>query len=355
MKAPTVVDLFAGCGGGSIGFQAAGFAVAGAVEIDPQASAGFKANTGFAPLVTDVRDVDADLLCVPDELTLLFGCPPCQSFTELRRGDTHRTASDDVRDTLPTQYLRLVAELRPRHLAFENVPGMATGRGKLQFRRLVDGLARLGYSLVWDVVDAAEFGIPQHRRRLLLVASRVTEPVLPVPTHTCVDRDGRPGFNTVRGAIGHLAALRAGEEDAQDSLHRARRHSDLVVRRLDAIPEGGARADLPAELQLRCHQGHDGHFDIYGRMWWDRPAPTLTSGCTNPSRGRFSHPEQSRGLTVREAALLQGFPPYTRLFGGVEAMSLQVGNAVPPLVAQRIGEVVLDVEQAARRRRARGA
>lgn len=344
MSRLTVVDLFAGCGGGSIGFQAAGYEVLGAVEIEPSAATGFEYNTGIAPLVADIRDVTAGDLDIGEELTLLFGCPPCQSFTELRRGDTHRTELDDVRDRLPTEYLRLVTELQPRQVALENVPGMVSGRGQMHFRQLVDGLERAGYRVRWGVLDAADFGVPQHRRRLLLIGSRVAAPTLPAPTHSADGAEGTSPITTVRDAISHLAPLAAAESDPHDPLHRARRHSDLVVKRLEAIPEGGGRGDLPPDLQLRCHQGHNGHYDIYGRMWWDRVAPTLTSGCTNPTRGRFAHPEQNRGITVREAMLLQSFPATARLAGGIEAMSLQVGNAVPPLLAQRVGELILSME-----------
>jgi DNA (cytosine-5)-methyltransferase 1 len=342
MSALTVVDLFAGCGGGSIGFQAAGFKAVGAVEIDGDAAKGYEMNTGTKPLVADIRDVASSDLGVTDELTLLFGCPPCQSFTDLRRGDTHRTEMDDIRDALPSQYLRLVKELLPRHIAFENVPGMVSGRGKLQLLQLVAGLRELKYSVDWAVIDAAEFGVPQHRRRLLLIGSRVAVPALLTPSHGPADE--LADYTTVRAAIGRLRRLKSGESDPADPLHRARLHSDLVLRRLEAVPEGGGRTDLPTELQLKCHQGHGGHYDIYGRMWWDRPAPTLTSGCTNPSRGRFAHPDQCRGITVREAMLLQSFPTSATLVGGIEAMSLQVGNAVPPLLAERIGTVVKESE-----------
>jgi len=163
----TVVDLFAGCGGGSLGFRAAGFTPVGAVEIDPTAAASYEANLGFAPITRDIRKVPgAEILSTAKlragDLTLLFGCPPCQSFTVLRRGQS-TTAKDRQRNRLPREYLRLVGELRPRHLAFENVPGMADGRGRAELDTLIDGLRALGYKVLWEIIDAVDYGCSSSR------------------------------------------------------------------------------------------------------------------------------------------------------------------------------------------------
>ena len=345
----TVVDLFCGCGGGSMGFHDAGLRTVGAVEIDADAAAAFTLNVGIAPLVKDVRDVRGqDLLSAAGlnrgELTLLFGCPPCQSFTVLRRG-ADPSEQDQRRNTLIYEYLRLVDQLHPRHIAFENVPGLVEGRWHPYFDRFRAVLADLDYKLAWRVVDAAEYGVPQRRRRVLVIGSRVAEPRLPRKTHSEHGDGTHKPFVTVRDTISRLRQLAAAEHDPDDEFHRARRHSDLALRRLAAVPEGGGRADLPDHLVLDCHKNHNGHYDIYGRMWWDRVAPTLTSGCTNVTRGRFAHPEQDRAITLREAMLLQTFPPDARLCGGVEKMALQVGNAVPSLLAQRIGETIIDMDR----------
>lgn len=344
----TVVDLFAGCGGGSIGFLQAGFEVIGAVEIDQDASTAYEANVGVEPLVRDVRGVTGkDLLAGTGvevgELTLLFGCPPCQSFTILRRGAAE-TAVDGARNTLPHEYSRLVEELRPRHIAFENVPGMVDGRWRHRFDELLAELDRLGYQCRWDLLDAADYGVPQRRRRLLVVGSCVADPVLPRASHAAASADGLPAHRTVRDAIGALRRLGPGEEDPADPLHRARHHSEIALRRLRAVPEGGGRKDLPPELQLACHQGHPGHYDIYGRLWWDRPAPTLTSGCTNVTKGRFAHPDQDRAITLREALYLQGFPADASLAGVTDTMALQVGNAVPPPLTAAVGRTILEMD-----------
>jgi DNA (cytosine-5)-methyltransferase 1 len=352
----TMVDIFAGCGGGSLGLQQAGFKPVGAVEIDERAASAYQYNLGLRPITADVRRVRACQL-VPDrtEVTLVFGCPPCQSFTTLRRG-TEITAEDRQRYQLIGEYLRLVADLRPRHVAFENVPGMQFARrdrlarsGKREIHprlnRLVGRLHDLGYDAEWDILDAADYGVPQHRRRLVVLASRVAKPRLPARTH---GPDAAAPWRTVKEAIRDLPALNRGEVDPADPYHAARRHSSIAMERLTALKEGQARADLPERLQLQCHKDHDGHYDIYGRMWWDRPAPTLTSGCTNVTRGRFAHPEQPRAITIREALRLQSFPDDARLSGGHEAMAVQVGNAVPPLLACAIGHVIAEMEAESR-------
>jgi DNA (cytosine-5)-methyltransferase 1 len=348
----TLIDLFAGCGGGSIGFAKAGLTPVGAVEIDAEAATAYEANVSLRPVVRDIRRVDgADLLGSANlkagECTLLFGCPPCQSYTILRKG-AKSTRRDRLRNSLYRDYLRLAESIMPRHIAFENVPGMLSPRWRPRFDALLDGLEDLGYAYEWALLDAADFGVPQRRKRILVIASRMTAPVLPTPTHAEKPAGRLRAHATVRSVIGSLPVVRSGEADPGDPYHRARRHSELALRRLRAVPEGGGRADLPEELQLECHKEHDGHYDIYGRMWWDRPAPTLTSGCTNVTRGRFAHPEQDRAITLREALMLQSFPRWAELRGTFEQMALQVGNAIPPLLAQRIGETIMAMEASAR-------
>jgi DNA (cytosine-5)-methyltransferase 1 len=345
----TLIDLFAGCGGGSLGFRQAGFAPVAAVEIDRDASAAYEANLRVNPIAKNIRLVSGSELLMMSglqtgECTLLSGCPPCQSFTELRKGSSS-TRRDRRRNRLYEDYIRLVSDVRPRHIAFENVPGMLSSRWRYHFDALLQGLGNLGYESIWDVVDAADYGIPQRRKRVLVVASRVTEPLFPEPTHFDEPTDRRRRrHRTVWQTIGDCLPLESGEYDPDDEYHEARLHSDLALKRLRAIPEGGARGDLPKRLQLECHKDHNGHHDIYGRMWRDKPAPTLTSGCTNITRGRFAHPEQDRAITLREAMLLQTFPRRTVLVGTSEQMALQIGNAIPPLLARRIGDVVMTME-----------
>ncbi len=340
---PTAVDVFSGCGGSSLGVVGAGFEVVGAVEVDEVAAISYRRAVGVAATVADIRDISPETLApsgAQGELTLLFGCPPCQSFTDLRRGRS-RTSADDERDRMPDEYVRFASRLEPRNIVFENVPGLVAGRHRTSFDRFITSLTTLGYRIAWGVLDAADFGVPQRRRLLVVVGSRVATPRLPEPTHGPTTRHAH---KVVRDAIARLPGLGSGEASDGDPMHRARHHSELVVERLRHLGPDGSRRDLPQRLQLRCHLGHDGHKDAYGRMSWDKPAPTLTSGCTNVTRGRFCHPEQDRAITPREALLLQSFPADVILAGGAEAVAAQIGNAVPPVMATAIAAAVLDFD-----------
>jgi DNA (cytosine-5)-methyltransferase 1 len=321
----TAVDLFAGAGGLSVGLQKADFDVRAAVEIDPTSAATYRLNHKDTPvLVADIRRVTgAALLRAANvgrgELDLLTGCPPCQGFSALK---TRRqaTAVDDNRNDLLFEMLRLTRAIRPRALILENVPGLADDGRFAEFRQQ---LAKAGYRSDFAVLDAAAYGVPQRRRRLVLVAIRCGE----VPAHW----KDLPGVTkSVAQAFHGL-----GEAGASgDKLHDLpARRSALVEQRIAAIPhDGGSRSDLPAELQLACHARSNGYSDVYGRMAWNDPAPTITSGCHNPSKGRFLHPVLNRNITLREAALLQSFPKDYEfaLTRGKEHVASQIGNAFPP-------------------------
>lgn len=337
----TAIDVFAGCGGSSIGFRRAGFRIVGAVEKDATAAASYKRNLGFKPVIADICEITGpELLHAAGlsrgGLSVLIGCAPCQGFTSHRRDGTR---GRDPRNALLDEFMRLVRSTRPEFVVFENVPGLAKGPSRWRFEHAKRALAVAGYSVAHGLVESADYGTPQFRRRLLVIASRVVAPALPEPTHGEPSRrEVRLGqlrpWLTVRSAIGDLSRLRPGRVDSADELHKARTHSDMALRRLRHVPrDGGSRDSLPPELVLACHRNHDGHHDVYGRMWWDKPAPTLTSGCTNVTRGRFAHPDQDRAITIREALLLQGFPRFAWVGGGIEQQSLQVGNAVPPPLA----------------------
>jgi DNA (cytosine-5)-methyltransferase 1 len=322
------------------------------VEIDDDAAESYRLNVGLKPVTRDIRKVSGTELLqaaglAPGQCTVAVGCPPCQSYTVLRRGSP-AVAADKERDGLAREFLRLVGEIRPRHVVFENVPGMAVGNGRTEFFGVVEGLKKLGYSSKWATVDAADFGVPQHRRRLILLGSRVSAPSLPTPTHGPGQDSGLKPYVTVQDAIGSLEPPPADGEKGSDPLHMARCHSELVLRRLHAIPVGGGRTDLPKELELDCHRGHKGHYDVYGRMRWDRPSPTITSGCTNVTRGRFAHPDQDRAITLREAMLLQSFPPTATIAGKGDSRPQQVGNAVPTILAERIADAVVSMEESSR-------
>jgi DNA (cytosine-5)-methyltransferase 1 len=248
----------------------------------------------------------------------MAGCPPCQGFSTLR-ARSGRTAAPDARNDLIDEFARLTLALRPKMVMMENVPALARYE---KFADFVDKLERDGYQVVTEVLDVSCYGVPQRRKRLILSASRVGTPRLASEMKT---------RKTVRSAIGSLK--RSG--DSGDSLHdyQSTRRTARVQAMIEAIPkDGGSRHSLPDGMKLCCHQKTSGFNDVYGRMKWDDISPTITSGCSNPSKGRFIHPDEDRPITLREAALLQGFPKDYRfdLSHGRESIALMIGNALPP-------------------------
>ncbi|MCC7168741.1 MAG: DNA cytosine methyltransferase [Rhodospirillales bacterium] len=322
----SAIDLFCGAGGLSLGLRMAGYRVRAAVERDAVAARTYRMNHRKTVLLeADIRKLSAAALLRAasierGDLDLLAACPPCQGFSTIRTRNAP-SAVRDVRNSLIGEVLRFVRNLRPRAVLVENVPGLAKTR---QFVDFCAGLRRHGYAYRWSIVNAQDHGVPQRRRRLVLVAARAGEPPLPVQGH---------GVVTVRDAIGHLSAPRT----STDALHNyVTAVSEAVLERIRRIPrDGGSRSSLPAKLVLDCHRNTSGFRDVYGRMSWSNPAPTLTGGCINPSKGRFVHPKQNRAITLREAALLQGFPAKYQfdLSGGRYRVALQIGNAVPPPLA----------------------
>jgi len=319
----TAVDLFSGCGGMTVGLKQAGFHVLGAIEIDTLSVETYGANhPEVKQWNSDIRELDAHdvrrtLGLRRGQLHLLAGCPPCQGFSSLRTLNGSKRV-DDARNLLLHDFLRFAMEFLPKTLLLENVPG-------LQFSLLFDefrtSLSELGYHQDFKVLDAADYGVPQRRTRLLLLASRVRAVQFAPPTHR---------RQTVWSAIGQLPeAGRSGDPLHDFPEHRSSRVLELIAK----IPKnGGSRADLGQDNQLPCHQRTNGFKDIYGRMAWCDVAPTLTTGCSNPSKGRFLHPEKNRAITLREAALLQAFPKHYKfsLRKGKSGVAEMIGNALPP-------------------------
>lgn len=320
---PTAIDLFSGAGGLTLGLRWARFRVLGAVELDLLAAETYRTNfPGVHLWDMDVRQLSVarvlrELDLRPGQLDLLAGCPPCQGFSSLRSLNGHKQVDDD-RNDLVLQFERFVRGLRPRAVMLENVPGLISDA---RLHRLARTLAELGYQVSTGVLDASRFGVPQRRKRMILVAGRRRPiPLAPEEEPT----------KTVWDAIGSLPPV----GNSGDPLHdlpeiRQPRIRELIAR----IPQdGGSRSDLGAEGQLGCHRRCDGFYDVYGRMAWREVAPTITSGCINPSKGRFLHPQEDRAITLREAALLQGFPPdyHFSLRRGKYSAAEMIGNALPP-------------------------
>jgi DNA (cytosine-5)-methyltransferase 1 len=323
MGRPIAIDLFCGCGGLTLGLKSAGFRVVGAVDNDPLSVETYKLNHPRVKVwETDIRKlkvsaVKKKLNLWKGELDLLAGCPPCQGFSTVRTLNGGRRIEDE-RNDLIYEFLRFVEGLRPKTVMMENVPGLAVDK---RMEALMEQLTELGYSGEFRILDAADYGVPQRRRRVIVLAGRFGPVDFASPEGTRL---------TVRNAIGNLPA--AGM--SSDSLHdMPEKRAPRVVEFIGRIPkDGGSRLQLGEDAQLSCHKKCNGFKDIYGRMAWDQPAPTITSGCVNPSKGRFLHPEEDRSITLREAALLQGFPVDYRISlrrGKFPAAAL-IGNALPP-------------------------
>ncbi len=327
----TAVDLFSGCGGLTTGLKLAGFRVMAAVECEPGALEAYEANHADVAQIyrQDIRKLTGrtildDLEIKRGQLDLLAGCPPCQGFSRMRtlnRGE----AADDPRNDLVQEYARLVRELLPRALMLENVPGLA---GDSRYLELLRSIRNLGYTATDEVHNAADFGVPQRRRRLIMLAVRGAQVAMPIAV-------AKKKRGTVRQAIGKLS--RPGtSKDAVHDVSEARRPE--IAEMIQKIPhDGGSRKDLGPRHELECHKDFDGFYDVYGRMRWDEVSPTITGGFVNPSKGRFLHPEQDRCVTPREAALLQTFPlkysfPIRR---GKYPVATMIGNAFPPELARR--------------------
>jgi DNA (cytosine-5)-methyltransferase 1 len=316
------VDLFSGCGGLSEGMRQAGFDVRVAVEINKDAALTYKMNhPATEVLQMDIRRIEPRTikeLLGDAPLHLLAGCPPCQGFSSVRK--LHRKHSiRDERNKLVTEYFRFVEELKPLTIMMEIVPGIVN---YYLFRDLVKKLKKLGYAIKLNIVNVKDYGVPQRRRRLVMVGSVLGQIDIAQPTNE---------RTTVREAIGRMETI----DQTNDQLHRIiAKHTERINKMISMIPKnGGGRKDLPEEYRLKCHNKDNvGFDDIYGRLRWDDYSNTITAGCLNPSKGRFLHPEENRVITPREAALIQTFPLDYKFPTRISKTSLanMIGEALPP-------------------------
>ena len=330
-SAPTVVDLFCGAGGLAYGFTKAGLRVAAGIDMDESCRYAFEANTRSRFVCKSVEDVDArelNRLYRGRGRRVLIGCAPCQPFSSYNR---NRAA--DAKWSLLNAFARLVRGTSPHVVSMENVPRL---RSHAVFGKFVKCLKGEGYRVWHDAVKCSDYGVPQTRRRLVLLASKLGDIEMIDGTHA-----GRP--LTVRDAIGDLEPIQAGSSSRRDPLHRARGLSETNLERMSQTPQGGDWRDWDDLLVLPCHRKRSGksYSNVYGRMSWDRPSPTITTQAITWGTGRFGHPDQDRALSLREAALIQTFPRGYRFADGKNGMrsgeiARHIGNAVPVALGKAI-------------------
>lgn len=359
-----VIDLFAGAGGFSEGFRRAGFEIVFANEIEKEMVETYNCNHENVDIShKDIRDLTPDDIDYgKEEIDIIIGGPPCQGFSTV--GDRRE---DDTRNSLFKEYLRIVSHFQPKFILMENVEGilsMEDGKIKDKILRELKNMGKC-YDVDYHVLNSANYSIPQKRKRVFFMANNLglknkvpdKETYLPKEKDSLLSTKLRR-YRTVEDAIGDLSSLSPGEKKEeynkppqtkyQKNLrgntnvlynHEASSHGKKVLKRLSEIPPGGNHSDLPAELQLSS-----GYPNIYGRLEWKKPADTMTGNCGCISApGRFIHPEQDRGITVREAARLQSFPDSYEFKGNKGMQYKQVGNAVPPLLAQKIAFAIKDM------------
>lgn len=334
----SVVDLFCGAGGLSYGFKQEGFEIVGGFDIDENCRYAFETNNG-APFVrrdvAKLKATDLNALFVPGTAKVLVGCAPCQPFS------TYNQKNEDPKWQLLRRFGSLIKQAQPDIVSMENVPRLLNFREGTVFKNFVQGLAKSGYNVTWDVLYGPDFGLAQTRSRLVLLASRLGPIALPEPTHE------PDSYRTVKDEIGELPAIEHGGYDARDPLHRASRLSETNVRRIANAKPGGTWRDWQPDLVAECHrvESGKGYSSVYGRMVWSAPSPTITTQFFGFGNGRFGHPEQDRALSLREGALLQGFPRNYEFVEPGRPIQMKnigrlIGNAVPVKLAAAIARAV---------------
>ncbi|MCE9572520.1 MAG: DNA cytosine methyltransferase [Deltaproteobacteria bacterium] len=339
----SAVDLFCGAGGLTHGLLQAGIRVEAGIDLDPFAEHAYVTNNASARFLRwDIsRKYSPSIakLFSGNKIRLLAGCAPCQPFSKLTNG-IKRHRSWDLLDN----FARFIESIKPELVTMENVPELAQ-RGREVLDTFLKTLERCRYNVDWRVVNCTEYGAPQSRRRLVLLASRLGPITIPQGRYNSPEQ-----WRTVRQAIGALPSINAGDQHPDDRLHVAALLSPLNAKRIRATPhDGGTQRDWPPKLRLACHQRASGarYKAIYGRMWWDKPAPTMTTLCNGIGNGRFGHPDQDRAITLREAALLQTFPSSYEFWEPTrevnrKAVTRMIGNAVPPELARSLGVALLE-------------
>lgn len=333
------IDLFCGAGGLTAGLKASGIDVKAGIDIDPACRYAYEANNNAKFINKSVTCLTAEEIRAQyseNSIKILAGCAPCQPFSKYTQGIDK---SSDAKWPLLYEFSRLLKETTPDYVTMENVPEVVRHSVYHDFE---NSLKELGYQVSSSVVMCEEYGIPQSRRRCVLLASKHGKIKLVPPTHK-----GR--LRSVKDAIGNLPEIAAGEADCHDPLHKAATLSALNMARIKHSKPGGTWRDWPDSIRANCHHKSSGktYVSVYGRMEWNKPSPTITTLCYGYGNGRFGHPTQDRALSLREAAILQTFPKdyeFSKLDAKMDFRTIGrlIGNAVPVRLGEIIGRSILE-------------
>ncbi|MDF0716943.1 DNA cytosine methyltransferase [Muricauda sp. 334s03] len=344
MENYSVIDLFCGVGGLTHGFEKEGFDVVAGIDFDKSCEHAYNSNNKAKFIFRDIGDMapqEIDALFPEGSKKILIGCAPCQPFSIFNRKNGGKMSeSNDLRWKLLYAFANIIVKTKPDIISMENVPHLKGFKNGKVFNDFVSILEKEGYNISYEIHNAQDFGVPQRRHRLVLLGSLQGKIEMIPPSH-------KDNPVTVRETIGYLPPIQAGQISKTDLLHRARNLSELSMKRIKATPEGGGWKDWDQELIADCHKKEGGKAfgSAYGRMSWDKVAPTMTTYCIGYNNGRFGHPEQNRPISIREAALLQSFPenydfidPEASFSSG--RLARHIGNAVPVLLGQAVAKSV---------------
>ena len=335
-----VIDLFCGIGGLTYGLKNTGLNVVAGIDLDETCRYPYEENnksTFYCKDILNLKGQELNEMFGECKIKILVGCAPCQPFSNYSL-----KSQDKNKWRLLYEFTRLIKQTKPDIISMENVPRLMKFSKENVFPDFLKNLKKMGYFVEYKIVNCADFGIPQTRKRLVLLASKRGTISL-IPNTYQADN-----YKTVKDAIFKLEPLEHGEASLKDPLHRAAKLKELNLKRVKQSKPGGTWKDWDKELRLECHKKDSGksYVSVYGRMEWDKPSPTITTHCTGIGNGRFIHPFQNRGITLREAAILQSFPKKYKFIkkGGklkVKSISTHIGNAVPVKLGEAIGKSIL--------------
>lgn len=331
------IDLFCGIGGLTKGLELAGIDVCAGVDFEQACQYAYEHNNKAKFVHADITKVTSEELLnlyPKNSEKILVGCAPCQPFSKYTQRYRKKGYKDDKWKLL-YYFSNLICDVKPVIIAMENVPEL---RNTKTFKDFEKRIKKLGYETFCKVVFCPDYGVPQKRKRLVFLASKLGKIELIPPLYT------KEKYKTVRDAIGNLQPLKSGQTDINDPIHTCTKLSSLNIKRIKASKSGGTWRDWPEELQLKCHKKDSGHSypSVYGRMMWEEPSPTITTQFYGYGNGRFGHPDQDRALSIREGAILQSFPSnyeFSEMNAHINTrkLGIQIGNAVPVELGRAIG------------------